>query len=149
MATNLSKRMVCEWGMSEKLGMVEYGENNEQVFLARDIGRNKNYSEETAQLIDQEVKRLIDDAYAKAKELLGKHRKVLDMAAKALLEYETLDASHIQDLMAHGEMRNPPSTPTPPPLPHDDSKDGGKKHKEDPETDEDEGFPGNLAGVPA
>ena len=70
MATNVARRMVCEWGMSEKMGMVEYGEHEEHVFLGRDMGRARGYSEATAEEIDREVRKLIDDAYESAKRTL-------------------------------------------------------------------------------
>jgi len=118
MATNLARKMVCQWGMSESLGMVEYGESEDHVFLARDMGRMRDYSESTAQAIDGEVKKLIDDAYARAKDMLTKHRQQLEWIAKALLEYETLDGIHIKELLEHGKILNPPSTAVkPPPLP--------------------------------
>ena len=91
MATAMARKMVCEWGMSEKMGMVEYGEHEDYVFLGRDISRARDYSEATAEEIDREVRRLLDDAYAKAKEVLIAHREHLEVIAKALLEYETLD----------------------------------------------------------
>ncbi|MBL9152526.1 MAG: ATP-dependent zinc metalloprotease FtsH [Verrucomicrobiales bacterium] len=118
-ATHMARKMVCEWGMSDQLGMIEYGDHQEHVFLGRDMGSPRNYSEATAQKIDAEVKKLIDDAYAKATELIVKHRDKLDAIAKGLLEYETLDASHIREIMEHGELRNPPSSPTPPDLPEE------------------------------
>ena len=120
MATGLAKRMVCEWGMSEKLGMVEYGENSEAVFLARDLtNRARNYSEDTAQKIDAEVKRLIDDAYSRATQILLQHRRELDEITRALLEYETLDRAHIDEIMQYGRLLNPPQNkpPAPPPMP--------------------------------
>jgi cell division protease FtsH len=119
-ATHIARKMVCEWGMSEALGMVEYGENHEHVFLARDIGaRARNYSENTAQKIDAEVKRLIDEAYNRAHEMLCAHRVALDEIAKALLEYETLDRHHIEEIIKEGRLLNPPQTrpPAPPPVP--------------------------------
>ena len=67
MATRLARKMVCEWGMSEKMGMVEYGEHEDYVFLGRDISRSRDYSEATAEQIDTEVRKLVDDAYARAK----------------------------------------------------------------------------------
>ena len=91
MATRLARKMVCEWGMSEKMGMVEYGEHEDYVFLGRDISRARDYSEATAEQIDQEVRKLIDDAYGRAKEILLANREKLEVIAKALLEYETLD----------------------------------------------------------
>lgn len=120
-ATRIAKHMVCEWGMSDKLGMVEYGTSDEPVFLARDMSsRRANYSEETAKLIDEEVKRLIDEGYDKAKRLLEEHRASLDALAKALLEYETLDRAQVQEVMKHGRLLNPPQNrppEPPPPLP--------------------------------
>ena len=97
--------------------MVEYGESREEVFLARDISKAKNYSEETARKIDSEIRRIIDRAYADAKQILTENRDKLELIAEALLEYETLDGSHICDLIEHGEMKNPPRSPKPPELP--------------------------------
>ncbi len=139
-ATDIARKMVCEWGMSEALGMVEYGENNEHVFLARDMGSKRNYSEDTAQKIDKEIKSLIDNAYNRAKEFLIKHRPEMETLAKALLEYETLDGVHVREIMEHGRMLNPPRTkpPTPPPVP-----------VETRESDQGEELPPGLAGAPA
>ncbi|MBA3272927.1 MAG: ATP-dependent zinc metalloprotease FtsH, partial [Chthoniobacterales bacterium] len=112
MATGTARRMVCEWGMSEKMGMVEYGEHEDYVFLGRDISRARDYSEATAEEIDREVRKLIDDAYEKAKRLLIEHRDKLEVIAKALLEFETLDGAHIRDIIEHGRMLNPPPGPS-------------------------------------
>ncbi len=111
MATNLSRRMVCEWGMSDKMGMVEYGEHEEYVFLGRDISRSRDYSEATAEEIDREVRKFIDEAYDLAKRTLIDHRDHLEAIAKALLEYETLDGSQIREIIEHGRMLNPPPGP--------------------------------------
>ncbi len=111
MATNLSRRMVCEWGMSDKMGMVEYGEHEEYVFLGRDISRSRDYSEATAEEIDREVRKFIDEAYDLAKRTLIEHRDHLEAIAKALLEYETLDGSQIREIIEHGRMLNPPPGP--------------------------------------
>jgi cell division protease FtsH len=147
-ATNLARKMVCAWGMSDRMGMVEYGEEEGAVFLARDISRSRNYSEATAQQIDEEVKRLIDEAYQTATDLLTKHRDKLDAIAAALREYETLDGNHIKEIMEHGRLLNPPENPqtpsAPPPLP------AAVEAKPRPQQDEDGGgLPGELAGVPA
>jgi cell division protease FtsH len=116
-ATQLSRRMVCEWGMSS-LGMIRFSEESDQVFLARDMSRSREYSESTAQQIDVEVKKLIDGAYARAGELLEKYRDKVELIAKALLEFETLEGSQVKDLIELGHMRNPPvNAPKPPPLP--------------------------------
>jgi len=113
MATAMARKMVCEWGMSEKLGMVEYGEHEDYVFLGRELTRNRDYSEATAEEIDREVRRLLDDAYQTAKQTLIANRDHLDAIAKTLLEYETLDGSQIKELIRHGVLRNPPPTVTP------------------------------------
>jgi len=114
-ATDIARRMVCEWGMSDKMGMVEYGEHQEHVFLGRDISRSRNYSEATAQQIDHEVHGLCDHAYQQAKEMLTARRETLEAIAKALLEYETLDGSHIREIMDTGNVQNPPTPPPRPP----------------------------------
>ncbi|HXM33108.1 MAG TPA: ATP-dependent zinc metalloprotease FtsH [Chthoniobacterales bacterium] len=107
-ATAIARRMVCEWGMSEKMGMVEYGEHEDYVFLGRDISRARDYSEATAEQIDGEVRKLIDDAYQNAKKVLTAHRDKLEVIAKALLEYETLDGAQIKEIIEHGRLINPP-----------------------------------------
>ena len=98
MATRLARKMVCEWGMSEKMGMVEYGEHEDYVFLGRDISRARDYSEATAEQIDTEVRKLVDDAYARATKILTAQRSKLEIIAKALLEFETLDGSQIREV---------------------------------------------------
>lgn len=116
--TRLARKMVCEWGMSDKLGMVEYGEHEDHVFLARDMNRARDFSEATAQEIDREVRLLVDEAYARAKKVVHENRDKLELIAKGLLEYETLDAQHIRDIIEFGEIKNPPRKhKEPPPLP--------------------------------
>ena len=96
-ATDLARKMVCEWGMSEKLGPLAYGKKEEAVFLGRDYGsRQQDYSEQTAQEIDQEVRTIIQRQYVRVKDLLGEHRTKLESLAKALVERETLDAEEIK-----------------------------------------------------
>ncbi len=148
MATNIARRMVCEWGMSDSLGMVEYGESSGESYLGG-MGSSKNYSEETAQEIDQEIKRFIDDAYTKAMDLLRANLDKLELISKALLEYETLDAHHMKDLMELGEMKNPPKLPEPPEVPKDDLPPVSEKsQKLDDKSDED-GLAGDIVGAPA
>lgn len=136
-ATSLARHMVCEWGMSDKLGMVEYGEGDSPVFLARDMTKSRNYSEETARVIDAEIKRFIDDAYGTAERILNDGRDKVELIAKALLEFETIDASHIKDIIEFGEMKNPPTAPKPPPVPEEFHKkpasktSGGEQHDDD------------------
>jgi cell division protease FtsH len=110
-ATQIARKMVCEWGMSEKLGMVEYGEHEEHVFLGRDINRSRTFSEATAQEIDREVKKLCDDAYNRARHLIATNREKLETIARALLDYETLDGEQVNDIVNTGSMRNPPANP--------------------------------------
>jgi len=150
MATNIARKMVCEWGMSEALGMVEYGSNREEVFLARDMaGGSQNYSEETAQKIDSEIKRLIDEAYAKATDMLQANRGMLEDVTKALLEYETLDASHIKDLMEKGEMSDPPKNVDPPSTPLPDEPVGKASSSRGDNEDSDDPLSGEIVGAPA
>ena len=149
MATGLARSMVCEWGMSDNLGMVQYGDGGGgEVFLARDMAKSKNYSEDTAQKIDSEIKRIIDEAYDKATELLTKYRKDLDVIADALMEFETLDGSHIAELMETGNMTNPPKSPKPPEVPKDTPK-ATSKASDAESKDDDDPLAGDVVGVPA
>ncbi len=128
--TRLARKMVCEWGMSEKLGMVEYGEHEDHVFLARDMNRARDFSESTAQEIDREVRKLVDDAYARAKKVVLDNQDKLELIAKGLLEYETLDAQHIKEIIEFGEIKNPPRKhKVPPPLPPEPVDVGPEKHE--------------------
>jgi cell division protease FtsH len=110
-ATSMAKAMIMHWGMSEKLGNVLYGEAQEYVFLGRDMMRGKEYSEQTAQEIDNEVKRIISEAYRTAKDLIDTNRDKLEMIAKALLEFETLDGVQVADIVRTGNF-TPPQKPT-------------------------------------
>ena len=149
-ATSLARHMVCEWGMSDKLGMVEYGEGDGPVFLGRgDMGgRRTNYSESTAQIIDEEIKNFIDNAYAIATRVLEEGRDKVELIAKALLEFETLDAAHLRDIIDHGEMRNPPSAPKPPPVPDELKKKPVAKATEEERPEGPGPIPGAI-GAPA
>ena len=99
MATDLARRMVSEWGMSDKLGMIAYGDNGQEVFLGHSVTQNKNVSEETVREIDDEIKRLIDSAYARARTMLIEHVDDLHRLANALLEYETLSGEEIRQVL--------------------------------------------------
>jgi cell division protease FtsH len=147
-ATSLARNMVCEWGMSDVLGMVEYGEGDSPVFLARDMNKSRNYSEETARVIDGEIKKFIDNAFNEATRVLTENRDVVEKIALALLEFETLDASHLRDIIDHGEMRNPPSAPKPPPVPDSMSKKPAPKKAENERPEDDGPIPGAV-GAPA
>ena len=99
MATDLARRMVTEWGMSEKIGLVSYAENEQEVFLGHSMGQGKNISSETVHEIEAEVKRLIDDAHKRATALLEEHREDLERLAQGLLEYETLSGEEIRQVL--------------------------------------------------
>lgn len=98
-ATELARKMVCEWGMSDKLGPITFGKKEEEIFLGREISQHRDYSESTAVAIDNEVFRIVSENYQRAKELLGTHIKALTAIAEALLEHETLDGPQIDDLI--------------------------------------------------
>ncbi|WP_297368708.1 ATP-dependent zinc metalloprotease FtsH [Acidocella sp.] len=99
MATDTARRMITEWGMSEKLGMVAYGDNGQEVFLGHSVTQNKSVSEATAREIDTEVRAFIDHAYAEAKRILTERRDDLEALAQGLLEYETLSGDEIQQVI--------------------------------------------------
>ena len=109
-ATNMARAMVTQWGMSKKLGMVLYGEGDEYVFLGKDVAQGKTYSEQTAQEIDTEVRRLVDEGYQRASNLISDNRDKLELIANALLEYETLDGQQVEDIVRTGKF-NPPKPP--------------------------------------
>jgi len=110
-ATGMAKAMVMHWGMSARLGHVLYGESQEYVFLGRDMMRAKDYSEQTAQEIDNEVKRIIDEAYSTAKNIIETNRDKLELIAKALLEIETLDGAQVEEIVRTGKFTAPPKPP--------------------------------------
>ncbi|HTI87202.1 MAG TPA: ATP-dependent zinc metalloprotease FtsH [Alphaproteobacteria bacterium] len=99
-ATNLARRMVTEWGMSEKLGPLRFSENEEEIFLGHSVTQRKNVSEATARLIDEEVKRFIEEAETRTRAILTEHKEDLHRLAKALLEYETLSFDDIKAVLA-------------------------------------------------
>jgi cell division protease FtsH len=98
-ATEMARKMVCEWGMSEKMGPLTYGAKEEQVFLGKDFSQQKNFSDQTAKLIDQEVKALVMGGYSNAHEILTDNREILEKLALALLDQETLNATEIKDIV--------------------------------------------------
>jgi ATP-dependent metalloprotease FtsH len=118
-ATEMARRMVTEWGMSDTLGPMVYGENEGEVFLGRSVTTHKNVSEATLQKVDGEIRRIIDDQYQLARRLIEENREKIEVMAKALLEWETIDADQIEDIMA-GRAPRPPK-PTQPPVPPADS----------------------------
>ncbi|MGZ6248933.1 MAG: ATP-dependent zinc metalloprotease FtsH, partial [Syntrophales bacterium] len=98
-ATNLARKMVCEWGMSDEMGPLSYGKKEEQIFLGREFATHKDYSEETAQRIDKEVTRLVSDSYEKAKKLLSDHIDILNRIASGLLEKEVLNTAELDEII--------------------------------------------------
>jgi cell division protease FtsH len=106
-ATNMARAMVTQWGMSDRLGMVQYGDDDEFVFLGREMARAKVYSETTAQEIDLEVKRIIDQAYTAARDIITTHRDKLELIANSLLEFETLDGAQVEEIVRTGKFTPP------------------------------------------
>ncbi len=118
-ATEMARRMVTQWGMSEKLGPMVYGENEGEVFLGRSITTHKNVSEATMQQVDAEIRRIIDQQYQLARKLVEDNRDKVETMAKALLEWETIDADQIEDIMQGRPPRPPKPTPSVAPSPRD------------------------------
>jgi cell division protease FtsH len=112
-ATDIARAMICEYGMSEKLGSITLGKKDDMVFIGRDIMKDKNYSEQTAQLIDGEVKRIVESCHKRATDILKKNRKFLKIMAEALLEREILDSTDVDDIMAGRKLSNKPQPKTP------------------------------------
>jgi len=103
-ATKLARKMVCEWGMSERLGPLSFGKNDEQIFLGREISQHRDYSEETARYIDEEVRRIVMDGYDRARTLLKENFDALKQLADTLLERETLEGKEINAILRGEEL---------------------------------------------
>jgi cell division protease FtsH len=119
-ATELARNMVTRWGMSDELGPMVYGENEGEVFLGRSVTMHKNVSDTTMQKVDTEIRRIVDQQYQLARKLIEDNRDKIEAMAKALLEWETLDAEQISDIM-EGRPPRPPKPATPPAPPSKDS----------------------------
>jgi cell division protease FtsH len=142
-ATKIARKMVCEWGMSDKIGMVEFADQSDHVFLGRELTRSIEYSEDTSRLIDSEIKRIISEQFDRAKAILLAHKDKLEMVAKALLEYETLTGKQIKDILDKGHFEPPPKPPaSAKPAPTDEKVVAKPKEKEGP-------APGGLSPAPA
>jgi cell division protease FtsH len=111
-ATELARKMVCDWGMSEKLGTINYGQKDENIFLGREISQHRDYSEQTARLIDEEVRRIVDDAYSRSFKLLKKNKKLLGRVGEELLERETLTNEELELLRLGKELPPLKTAPT-------------------------------------
>jgi len=107
MATDMARKMVTEWGMSLKLGPLSYGEADQEVFLGHSIGQRKQVSDSTAEIIDQEVRKIVDVAYDNARKILTENLKDLHLLAKGLLEYETLSGDEIKSVLAGETLQRP------------------------------------------
>jgi cell division protease FtsH len=118
-ATELARLMVTKWGMSEKVGPVSYAEGEEHLFLGREVTRTVNHSEAMAVVIDEEIKRFLQEAYDDTVKTLGQHKEALHRVAAALLQHETLELSDVQALVAGAEPSSlrPAPPPPPPPVP--------------------------------
>lgn len=112
-ATDMARRMVTQWGMSDDLGPMIYGENEGEIFLGRSITTHKNLSEATMQKVDAAIRKIIDERYTIARKLIEENRDKVEAMAKALLEWETLDADQINDIMG-GKPPRPPKPSAPP-----------------------------------
>ncbi len=124
-ATEVARKMVCEWGMSESLGPLTYGKKEEAIFLGKEFNRHQDYSEDTALKIDAEIKRVVTEQYARATGLLNENKEALGRVAEALLEREVLDASQLKQLMADEPLAPLEPTPasSPPPPVHETQKE--------------------------
>jgi len=116
-ATSLARRYVSQWGLSDAIGPVLVGENEQEVFLGRELTHRREVSEKTAQLVDAEVTRLLNESYERAKTTLTENRALLDAIAGALLERETLTAEDIEILIKGGTLPPPKTSPSPAPRP--------------------------------
>jgi len=124
-ATELARNMVGRWGMSDALGTRVYGENQSEVFLGRDVTTHKNLSDATAQMVDGEIRRIIDEQYARARKIIEENKDKVEIMAKALLEWETLDTEQINAIM-EGKTPRPPVGPVDTPGDPKSSKPGRK-----------------------
>jgi cell division protease FtsH len=131
-ATKLARAMVTQWGMSDKLGPLQYAANEQEVFLGHSVANKQNVSGDTAKLIDQEIKRFVEDARDRATQILTDHRDQLEIVGEALLEYETLTGDEIKALIAGEKIRIQPkksdNTPKVPPAAPSAVPDAGVEH---------------------
>ena len=112
-ATDMARRMVTQWGMSEELGTMVFGENEGEVFLGRSVTTTKNVSEATMQRVDNEIKKIIDERYKLARSLIEENSDKVELMAQTLLEWETIDADQVNDIMDGRQPRPPKPTQKP------------------------------------
>jgi cell division protease FtsH len=138
-ATNIAKRMVTEWGMSEKLGPLLYSENQQEVFLGHSVTQQQNMSEETARLIDEEIRRLVNEGYEKAWEVLSTNADKLEAMTQALMEFETISGEETMLVMNGGKIDRPeddelPKGPVGSAVPSAGQARPGKNRGDEPDT---------------
>ena len=149
MATNIARSMVCDWGMSE-LGMISFGDKQDQVFLGKELSRAQNYSEETARKIDSAIKEIIDQQYERAKQLLTDHIDALHASANALLEFETIEGKHIHEILDHGHIISEVIKTSPDSSNSDESDEKSDAKQESKDEKKDSLDPGtDVIGAPA
>ena len=149
MATNIARSMVCDWGMSD-LGMISFGDKQDQVFLGKELSRAQNYSEETAQKIDIAIKGVIDEQFERAKDILQENISALHASAEALLEYETIEGKHVHEILEHGKILSPVINTKPNENEEDEVEESSAPEEDsDKEEGEDLNPGGEPAGVPA
>jgi cell division protease FtsH len=149
MATNIARSMVCDWGMSE-LGMISFGDKQDQVFLGKELSRAQNYSEETARKIDSAIKEIIDQQYERAKQILTDNIDALHASANALLEYETIEGKHIHEILEHGHITSEVVKSSPDNSNSDESDEKSDAKEESKEEKKDSLDPGtDVIGAPA
>ena len=107
-ATALARKMVCEWGMSEKVGPLTFGSQGEEIFLGRELGMHKTFSEQTAQVIDAEIRRIVDGQFQRAQALIAANREKLDALANALLEQESMNGDEVDRVLGLKPAPGPP-----------------------------------------
>jgi cell division protease FtsH len=112
-ATALAHKMVCKWGMSEALGPLSYGEKDDEIFLGRELVHHKNFSDDTSRKVDAEVRRIVEEAYGKAREIIGEGLEHMESIAQALLERETISGADIDILLAGGKLPDLPDPEVP------------------------------------
>ncbi len=149
MATNIARSMVCDWGMSD-LGMISFGDKQDQVFLGKELSRAQNYSEETAQKIDYAIKNIIDVQYKRAKTILNDNIDALHTSAEALLEHETIEGKHIHEILDQGKIISPIIKVTPISKEAKILDESQKESKDDKKSKEDDlGTDPEPVGIPA
>lgn len=149
-ATKIARHMVCDWGMSD-LGPVALGENQEQLFLAKEITRTQNYSEATAQRIDEAIREIVQGQYERARSIIEEKREALTTIAEALLEFETLEGKHVHEIIEHGQIQSSVESIKDQADSYDEDEDeeAGEKRPAADDDGEDKGLSPETAPAPA